>query len=168
MAGRRKTRVCRNAAQGACRTKSASRQYFSNRRIVSDQNHGGSAWSSASDATSFFSIEFMNPTSDLREITEQLSDLPQWRADDQRVAMTREFVFADFRQAFAFMTGIALYAEQNNHHPEWSNVYNRVQIRLTSHDAGAITWRDIALARYADQAYAVFADLPSQSTTRSA
>jgi 4a-hydroxytetrahydrobiopterin dehydratase len=109
----------------------------------------------------------MKPKSDQREIVEQLGDLPEWRADDQRVAMTREFVFADFRQAFAFMTGIALYAEQHNHHPEWSNVYNRVQIRLTSHDAGAITRRDIDLARYADQAFARFADLPSQSTRNS-
>jgi 4a-hydroxytetrahydrobiopterin dehydratase len=78
-------------------------------------------------------------------------NLPLWQADAQGVAMVRSFVFADFKQAFAFMTAIALHAEQHNHHPEWSNVYNRVEMRLTTHDTGGITQKDIALARYADQ-----------------
>lgn len=86
-------------------------------------------------------------------------NLPLWRADAQGVAMVRSFVFADFKQAFAFMTGIALHAEQHNHHPEWSNVYNRVEMRLTTHDTGGITQKDIALARYADQMAALFIDV---------
>jgi 4a-hydroxytetrahydrobiopterin dehydratase len=86
--------------------------------------------------------------------------LTLWRADAQHLAMQRSFVFADFKQAFAFMTCIALYAEQHNHHPEWSNVYNRVEIRLTTHDAGGITQRDIDLARYADLMFARFTEAP--------
>lgn len=83
-------------------------------------------------------------------------NLPLWRADAQGVAMVRSFVFADFKQAFAFMSAIALHAEQHNHHPEWSNVYNRVEMRLTTHDTGGITQRDIDLAHYADQMAALF------------
>lgn len=85
-----------------------------------------------------------------------LAALPQWQYDEVRGAITREFRFADFAQAFAFMTQIALAAEQRNHHPEWSNVYNRVRITLTTHDAGGLTQRDIDLAGVADQAYARF------------
>jgi 4a-hydroxytetrahydrobiopterin dehydratase len=85
-----------------------------------------------------------------------LGALPQWQYDEARGAITREFRFADFAQAFAFMTQIALAAEQRNHHPEWSNVYNRVRITLTTHDAGGLTQRDIDLAGVADQAYARF------------
>jgi 4a-hydroxytetrahydrobiopterin dehydratase len=85
-----------------------------------------------------------------------LASLPQWQYDEARGAITREFRFADFAQAFAFMTQIALAAEQRNHHPEWSNVYNRVRITLTTHDAGGLTQRDIDLAGVADQAYARF------------
>jgi 4a-hydroxytetrahydrobiopterin dehydratase len=85
-----------------------------------------------------------------------LAALPQWQYDEVRGAITREFRFADFAQAFAFMTQIALAAEQRNHHPEWSNVYNRVRITLTTHDAGGLTQRDIDLAGVADHAYARF------------
>ena len=58
-----------------------------------------------------------------------------------------KFRFADFRTAFAFMTRVALAAERADHHPEWSNVYNRVDVRLTTHDAGGLTGRDFALRR---------------------
>lgn len=85
-----------------------------------------------------------------------LASLPQWQYDEARGAITREFRFADFAQAFAFMTQIALAAEQRDHHPEWSNVYNRVRITLTTHDAGGLTQRDIDLAGVADKAYARF------------
>lgn len=86
-----------------------------------------------------------------------LAALPQWQYDEARGAITREFRFADFAQAFAFMTEIALAAEKRDHHPEWSNVYNRVSITLTTHDAGGLTQRDIDLAGVADRAYARFA-----------
>ena len=67
-----------------------------------------------------------------------------WETRDN--ALHREFVFPDFAQAFAFMTAVAAAAERMNHHPDWCNVYNRVTIRLTTHDAGGITDKDRALA----------------------
>ena len=83
------------------------------------------------------------------------AELPEWRHSAERGGtITREFVFADFVQAFAFMTRVALVAEKSDHHPEWRNVYNRVTITLTAHDAGGLTAKDIALARAADAAYA--------------
>jgi 4a-hydroxytetrahydrobiopterin dehydratase len=77
-----------------------------------------------------------------------------WSRDQNRDAITREFVFADFNRAFAFMTQVALAAEKADHHPEWSNVYNKVRITLTTHDAGGVTQKDLDLARFADAAYA--------------
>lgn len=94
------------------------------------------------------------PTEQLQSL---LAPLPQWRHDTRRGAITREFTFADFTQAFAFMTQLALVAEKNNHHPEWFNVYNRVDITLTTHDAGGLTQRDIDLATVADAAFERFA-----------
>lgn len=85
-----------------------------------------------------------------------LATLPGWTHDAARDAITRQFVLADFAQAFAFMTQIALVAEKRDHHPEWFNVYNKVNITLTTHDAQGLTQRDIDLARYADEAYARF------------
>lgn len=87
---------------------------------------------------------------------ELLATLKQWKHDTQRDAITREFVFADFVQAFAFMTQIAIQAEKSNHHPEWFNVYNRVTITLTTHDVNGLSQRDIDLARYADAAFTNF------------
>jgi 4a-hydroxytetrahydrobiopterin dehydratase len=77
-----------------------------------------------------------------------------WTREEKRDAITREFVFADFNRAFAFMTRVALAAEKADHHPEWSNVYNKVRITLTTHDAGGVTQKDLDLARFADEAYA--------------
>ena len=86
------------------------------------------------------------------------TDLPDWQFSAERGGtIRRDFVFADFVQAFAFMTRVALVAEKHDHHPEWSNVYNRVSITLTTHDAGGLTAKDVALARAADAAYAAFA-----------
>lgn len=82
-----------------------------------------------------------------------LATLPAWSHDEQRGAISRSFAFADFVQAFAFMTQVALTAEKRDHHPEWSNVYNKVNMTLTTHDANGLTQRDIDLARYADQAF---------------
>jgi 4a-hydroxytetrahydrobiopterin dehydratase len=85
---------------------------------------------------------------------ELLAGLPEWQLDEARGAIRRRFVFADFAQAFAFMTEVALAAEKRDHHPEWSNVYNRVEIVLTTHDAGGLTEKDIDLARVCDAAFA--------------
>ena len=80
-----------------------------------------------------------------KELENALAQLPGWSVKGGRLA--REFRFADFSEAFAFMTRVALAAEQRDHHPDWSNAWNRVSIELVTHDAGAITERDVALAR---------------------
>ncbi len=74
-----------------------------------------------------------------------LEELSDWRLDDGK--LYREFRFADFVEAFGFMSAAALCAERANHHPEWFNVYNRVQVWLTTHDAGGLTHKDLDLAR---------------------
>jgi 4a-hydroxytetrahydrobiopterin dehydratase len=79
---------------------------------------------------------------------------PQWRPADGRDAMRRDFVFRDFGEAFGFMAEIALAAEKADHHPEWRNVYNRVEIELTTHDAGGLSRRDASLAAIIDAAAA--------------
>jgi 4a-hydroxytetrahydrobiopterin dehydratase len=76
-----------------------------------------------------------------------LSEFPLWREVAGRDAIHRQFVFADFSAAFAFMTRVALAAERANHHPEWSNIYATVDITLSTHDAGGVTEKDLALAR---------------------
>ena len=91
---------------------------------------------------------------DSQTITEQLAQRPDWRFDPARGGlMTREFVFSDFSEAFGFMTQVALFAEKHDHHPEWSNVYNRVTITLTSHDVKGLSDRDMALASLIDQTF---------------
>ncbi|MFQ3665856.1 MAG: 4a-hydroxytetrahydrobiopterin dehydratase [Sphingomonadaceae bacterium] len=77
------------------------------------------------------------------------ADLPEWTLDGEH--LKRTFRFADFSQAFAFMTRVALLAEKQDHHPEWFNVWNRVEIALTTHDAGGLSPRDVRLARAIDQ-----------------
>ncbi|HAJ47735.1 MAG TPA: 4a-hydroxytetrahydrobiopterin dehydratase, partial [Alphaproteobacteria bacterium] len=77
--------------------------------------------------------------------TDVLKALPGWSLVQGRDAVTRTFQFKDFSEAFGFMTRIALKAEQMDHHPEWFNVYNRVEITLTTHDAGGLSQRDIDL-----------------------
>jgi 4a-hydroxytetrahydrobiopterin dehydratase len=79
-----------------------------------------------------------------------LAELAHWQEVAGRDAITRRFEFADFNQAFAFMTRVALLAEKMDHHPEWSNVYNRVEVALSTHDAGGVTEKDIAMARAMD------------------
>lgn len=81
-------------------------------------------------------------------------DHPDWMFAPQRGGLlTRRFFFKDFKQAFAFMTQMAMYAEQHGHHPEWSNVFNRVDITLTTHDAGGVTQQDLDMAAYADASH---------------
>lgn len=83
-----------------------------------------------------------------------LATVPKWQLDPARDAIHRRFVFADFAAAFGFMAQLALYAEKHDHHPEWSNVYDRVDITLTTHDAGGLTMKDIAFAQQADRVHA--------------
>lgn len=88
-------------------------------------------------------------------VRDKLSELPHWQFSSERGGtITRELVFTDFAQAFGFMTQIALEAEKRRHHPEWSNVYNRLRITLTTHDAGGLSMNDIELAGVIDQAFA--------------
>jgi 4a-hydroxytetrahydrobiopterin dehydratase len=84
------------------------------------------------------------------ERADALDGLPDWDHDPGRDAITRSFTFANFSEAFAFMTRVALLAEVADHHPEWSNVYNRVDILLTTHDAGGLSERDIEMAESID------------------
>lgn len=93
---------------------------------------------------------------DPRELATALASLPEWRHDAARSAIVRSFAFADFTQAFAFMTEVALAAEKRDHHPEWTNVYNRVEIALTTHDVGGISQRDVELAAHADAIFRRF------------
>jgi 4a-hydroxytetrahydrobiopterin dehydratase len=79
-----------------------------------------------------------------------LDRLGEWDYDDARDALTRSFLFADFSEAFAFMARVALLAEKFDHHPEWSNVWNRVDILLTTHDAGGLSARDVRMAEAVD------------------
>lgn len=82
-----------------------------------------------------------------------LKELPDWREVEGREAIARSFRFKDFSAAFGFMTRVALLAEKMDHHPEWFNVYNRVEVTLATHDAGGVTEKDIAMAKAMD-AYA--------------
>ena len=84
------------------------------------------------------------------ERADALEGLPDWDHDEARDSITRVFTFTDFSEAFAFMTRVALLAESADHHPEWSNVYNRVEILLTTHDAGGLSERDIEMAEAID------------------
>ncbi len=77
--------------------------------------------------------------------------LDGWSAVSGRDAICRDFTFKSFNEAFGFMTQVALQAEKMNHHPEWSNVYNRVSITLTSHDVRAVTERDVKLALFIEK-----------------
>ena len=81
-----------------------------------------------------------------------LKELPDWKAADGRDAIVRTFTFADFNAAFGFMTRAALAAEKLDHHPEWFNVYNRVEVLLATHDADGVTELDVTLARIMDEA----------------
>ena len=83
-----------------------------------------------------------------------LGDLPGWSEVAGRDAIQRTFKFADFNAAFGFMTRAALKADQMDHHPEWFNVYNKVQVTLTTHDAGGVTEKDIRLAAFMNDAAA--------------
>ncbi|HSG90912.1 MAG TPA: 4a-hydroxytetrahydrobiopterin dehydratase [Pseudomonadales bacterium] len=78
------------------------------------------------------------------------AELVAWTLDDDRRGIRRTLTFEDFNAAFGFMTRVALKADTMDHHPEWFNVYNRVEIRLSSHDADGLSERDATLARFID------------------
>lgn len=89
------------------------------------------------------------------DLAEVLKGLPLWRASTgDRPAIERSLTFSDFNAAFGFMTRVALLADKADHHPEWSNVYNRVEVLLTTHDAGGVTDNDVRMARFVDEAAA--------------
>lgn len=81
---------------------------------------------------------------------EALSGLKDWQDVDGRDAITKTYIFLDFNEAFGWMVRVALMAEKVDHHPEWSNVWNRVEVTLTTHDAGGVTEKDIKLAGFMD------------------
>ncbi|MFN0023587.1 MAG: 4a-hydroxytetrahydrobiopterin dehydratase [Parvularculaceae bacterium] len=87
---------------------------------------------------------------DKAAIDASLKVLPRWALSSAAPSISRRLTFADFNAAFGFMTRIALAAEKADHHPEWSNVWNRVDIVLTTHDAGGLTDKDFALAAVID------------------
>jgi len=84
------------------------------------------------------------------EIDARLASVPDWHPTAEDRALTRGFEFADFSAAFAFMTRVALLAEQHDHHPDWANVYNKVAITLTTHEADGLSERDFRLAAAID------------------
>ena len=85
-------------------------------------------------------------TSDER--TQQLAKLKRWESVAERDAIRRKLEFADFNEAFGFMTRVAIKAQEMDHHPEWFNVYNKVEITLSTHEANGVTERDIELATF--------------------
>ncbi len=91
--------------------------------------------------------QLLTPT----ERAEGLASLPHWQTVTDRDAITRTYTFRGFNAAFGFMSRVALRAEQLNHHPEWFNVYNRVDVTLSTHDCGGLSSLDIRLARFMDQ-----------------
>ena len=85
-------------------------------------------------------------------LSEALQSFDNWVISEDETAITRDFKFADFREAFAFMSECALAAERLDHHPDWSNSYNRVGVSLSTHEAGGVSGRDIRLAGIMDEA----------------
>jgi 4a-hydroxytetrahydrobiopterin dehydratase len=82
------------------------------------------------------------------ELSDLLARHPEWSLRGDGIALERTFRFADFNAAFGFMTRVALYADKADHHPEWFNVYNRVEMTLTTHDAAGISTRDAAMVEW--------------------
>ena len=85
------------------------------------------------------------------EVTQKLKRLSGWKMVKGRNAITKTFKFKDFMQAFGWMTAMAIYAEKKDHHPEWFNVYNRVEVTLATHDCGGISTNDIEMAEAMDE-----------------
>ncbi|KAG0289067.1 putative pterin-4-alpha-carbinolamine dehydratase [Linnemannia gamsii] len=86
-----------------------------------------------------------------QEQTDALAKLSAWSLVDGREAIKRTLTFKDFNEAFGFMSRVALYADKHDHHPEWFNVYNRVEITLATHDVQGLSIRDVKLAQFIDE-----------------
>ncbi|KAF9906148.1 hypothetical protein EC991_000944 [Linnemannia zychae] len=86
-----------------------------------------------------------------QEQTDALAKLSAWSLVDNREAIKRTLTFKDFNEAFGFMSRVALYADKHDHHPEWFNVYNRVEITLATHDVQGLSIRDVKLAQFIDE-----------------
>jgi 4a-hydroxytetrahydrobiopterin dehydratase len=84
------------------------------------------------------------------ELPKLLAELNHWQLSADSSSIFRSFKFADFNEAFGFMTRVAIKAQEMDHHPEWSNVYNKVEITLSTHTAKGLTERDVTLARFID------------------
>ncbi len=92
------------------------------------------------------------------EIKETLAEMEGWTLVEGRAAITKKFKFNDFPTTWNFMDDVAGYADEISHHPEWTNVYNRVEIILTTHDAGGVTELDFDLAEFIDEAAKAYAE----------
>ena len=89
-----------------------------------------------------------------KDLKKKFEDIDGWiKTEDGREAFRKSFKFSDFKQAFSFMTSIAMKAEQINHHPEWENVYNKVKITLTTHDKDGVTELDYEMALFAESCF---------------
>ncbi len=98
------------------------------------------------EVTEVLMVEKLSP----EERSAFLKDHPGWGEVEGRDAVKKSFAFDDFNEAWGFMSRVALAAEKADHHPEWFNVYNRVEITLTTHDAGGLSARDVSLAAFID------------------
>eukprot|EP01100_Stratorugosa_tubuloviscum_P004149 TRINITY_DN202_c0_g1_i1.p1 TRINITY_DN202_c0_g1~~TRINITY_DN202_c0_g1_i1.p1 ORF type:complete len:132 (-),score=30.53 TRINITY_DN202_c0_g1_i1:111-506(-) len=116
--------------------------YFKNKKII----------------TSFFKLNMSSIPTRLSEQqrTQALSTLNNWSLVEGRDAIKKRFVFSDFKSAFGFMTMVAMEAEQHQHHPEWFNVYNKLEITLTTHDCSGLSEKDILLASKIDSFFTNF------------
>jgi 4a-hydroxytetrahydrobiopterin dehydratase len=92
----------------------------------------------------------MNPLS-LVEIESEMRNLMGWTYSPQKKCISKEFSFKSFTQTFALMTQVAMYAESHNHHPEWRNVYTKLWIELSTHDASGVTRKDLELAAFINE-----------------
>lgn len=85
------------------------------------------------------------------EVSKALEDLNGWSYNDSKKSIQKTYKFKDFNHAFGFMSRVAMLAESMNHHPEWFNVYNKIDVELSTHDASGVTDKDISMAKFMDQ-----------------
>lgn len=90
------------------------------------------------------------------ELHEALKSLPEWEEAREGTALSRTYKFPTFPEAFSFMTRVAFYSEKTDHHPEWTNIYNKVRVTLTTHECMGVSAKDIALALHMDEVAYVF------------